>query len=260
MDGLPDFPLDGELYLGIGRFQELISIAKRFVDVDEDAWKNVEYRVFDLPSNYTFLAPGKINNPQWTATFDDMRDLAPPHHGPINFHKVVHQLSYGKVSLGTGPAFWEPQTRLPMQTSVAQDIVAGMLSMATYNGSEGLMLRKGESIWTPQRTWDMLKVKLWHDSEALVTGYTWGKGKLKGLMGALTVLWKGKTFELSGFTNTERRLLNSNPGIFEEYTPGAVASENIRNLSFPRGTEVTFRYRELTKDGIPKEARYWRSA
>ena len=27
---------------------------------------------------------------------------------------------------------------------------------------------------------------------------------------------------------------------------------------FKRGQTVTFKYRELTSDGIPKEARYWR--
>ena len=32
----------------------------------------------------------------------------------------------------------------------------------------------------------------------------------------------------------------------------------IENPMFPRGSKVTFRFRELTDDGIPKEARYWR--
>jgi len=27
---------------------------------------------------------------------------------------------------------------------------------------------------------------------------------------------------------------------------------------FKRGQQVTFKYRELSDDGIPKEARYWR--
>ena len=32
----------------------------------------------------------------------------------------------------------------------------------------------------------------------------------------------------------------------------------FQGKSFKRGQTVTFKYRELTDDGIPKEARYWR--
>ncbi|MCH7649284.1 MAG: hypothetical protein IIA83_11860 [Thaumarchaeota archaeon] len=34
--------------------------------------------------------------------------------------------------------------------------------------------------------------------------------------------------------------------------------EDIYNPKFPRGSIVTYRYRESTDDGLPKEARFWR--
>ena len=42
--------------------------------------------------------------------------------------------------------------------------------------------------------------------------------------------------------------------------PGKQVSENWRNLNFLIGSSVTFRYRELSDTGIPKEARFWRKA
>jgi DNA ligase-1 len=258
LDELPDFPLDGELYLGPGRFQELISTVKRFEPIDRD-WENVEYRVFDLPPDYSFLAPGKINNPQWTAIFDDMRDLPPVRkYGVMNFHKVNRMVELGKIRL-TGPAIWETQVKLPMQTDTAEANIDILLDHIVSKGGEGVVLRKPESIWTPQRTWDLLKLKPWHDSEALVTGFVWGKGKLEGLFGSMIVEWRGKTFELSGFTDAERELYHFGTDRRTSGTPGEQVPPTVGSKLFPKGSVITFRYRELTNDGLPKEARYFRS-
>merc|ERR1711881_198199 len=50
--GLPDVPLDGELFLGRGRFQELMSVVKNSANVHADGpWKEVVYTVFDMPQH-----------------------------------------------------------------------------------------------------------------------------------------------------------------------------------------------------------------
>jgi DNA ligase-1 len=85
----------------------------------------------------------------------------------------------------------------------------------------------------------LLKVKPSRDSEATVVGYTWGKGKLEGLMGSMLVDWEGIQFELSGFTNEERVI-------------------HCKHYEADIRETVSFKYRELTDDGKPKEARYWR--
>lgn len=256
LDNLPTFPLDGELYLGPNRFQELISIVKRFDPVDSD-WKNVDYRVFDFPSNYFFLAPGRINNPHWSMAFEDMRGRAPDiDEGPLPFRKVVGLINTGRVSLGS--AIWETQERLSMSTKTAKFEVAGFLSDVMEKGGEGLILRKPESIWQPIRTWDLLKVKPYYDDEAIVIGYTWGHGKLEDLMGALIVQWDRKIFELSGFTDKERELYYLDTGSKATGIPGEKASDNVVNPHFPLKTIVTFRYNGLTNAGYPREARYWR--
>ncbi len=262
LDNLPDFPLDGELYCGPGNFQELISTVKKYTPV-HDEWKQVEYRVFDIPSDHTFLMDGKINNPQWTATFEGLRDVGPVRqYGPMHFHKINRMIELGLIKLSE-PAVWQVQIKLPTSTNDATENIEIFLATITMCGGEGIVLRKPESVWTPHRTWDLLKLKPWLDSEALVTGYVWGKGKLENLMGAMIVTWRGKTFELSGFTDEERKLTGGSPEAQYDNAitlgvPGAIVGDRDFNPTFPRLSFVTFRYRELTNDGIPKEARYWR--
>lgn len=95
---------------------------------------------------------------------------------------------------------------------------------------EGMMIRDPKSKYEHRRTKTMLKVKEFHDDEATVIGSNKGTGRLEKLMGAIIVKNKaGKVFKIgSGFTDKER----VNPP--------------------KKGTVVTYRYFELTKDGIPR--------
>ena len=69
LDKLPEnLPLDGELYMGVGRFQDLISCVKRY----KADWEEVQYIVFDSPSDYYMFSPGKINNPNCKLVIDSV--------------------------------------------------------------------------------------------------------------------------------------------------------------------------------------------
>jgi hypothetical protein len=80
-------------------------------------------------------------------------------------------------------------------------------------------------------------------------------------LGALRVYFVGayatkRQFDLGvGFTEEERRILEHH-GFFEEYIPGGPIKSEL--VHFKRGDWITVRYREMTKDGLPKEARHWR--
>ena len=82
----------------------------------------------------------------------------------------------------------------------------------------------------------LLKLTPWLDVEATVVAHLPGKGKYAGMLGALQMeLPDGSRFALgSGLTDALRR----NPP--------------------PVGTLITYRYRELTKSGIPRFPRYLR--
>ena len=103
-------------------------------------------------------------------------------------------------------------------------------------GGEGMMIRDPKSKYEHRRVKTMLKVKEFHDDEATVIGSEKGTGRLENLMGAVVVKNKaGKVFKVgSGFTDKER----ANPP--------------------KKGTVITYRYFELTKDGIPRFPTYMR--
>ena len=103
-------------------------------------------------------------------------------------------------------------------------------------GGEGLMLHRADANYTTGRSDVLLKMKLWHDAEAEVIGHQPGKGKYAGVLGALKVRTAdGVEFMLgTGLTEAERR----NPP--------------------PIGSTVTYRYREVTKRGVPRFASFYR--
>lgn len=103
-------------------------------------------------------------------------------------------------------------------------------------GGEGLMLHLADALYVTGRSDALLKLKPLNDAEATVIGYVPGKGKYTGMMGALQVeLPDGKRFQIgTGFTDAVRA------------KPPAI------------GTLITFTYRGLTKNGLPRFASYLR--
>ncbi len=101
-------------------------------------------------------------------------------------------------------------------------------------GGEGLMLRQPGSKYVPGRSTTLLKVKTFHDAEATVIGHAPGSGKHKGRLGALIMeLPGGITFNCgTGFSDHERE------------NPPAI------------GAVITFRYQELSDDGVPRFPSY----
>lgn len=97
-------------------------------------------------------------------------------------------------------------------------------------GGEGLMLREPRSSYTVGRSTSLLKVKTFHDAEGRIVAHVPGAGKHKGRLGAVVCeLPSGVTFNIgTGFSDAERR----DPP--------------------PIGSVVTFRFQELTDDGIPR--------
>lgn len=101
---------------------------------------------------------------------------------------------------------------------------------------EGLMLHRADAHYETGRSDTLLKMKPWEDAEALVIGHLPGKGKYTGVLGALRVRTEdGREFSLgTGFTDQQRR----DP--------------------LPVGTTVSYRYRDLTKHGLPRFASFLR--
>ncbi len=197
--GLPRQALDGELWIARGTFERLSGVVRKREPVDAE-WRQVRYMVFELPQ-----APGSFTE-----------RLA-----------AIRSITAG------GPRWLQAveQFRVPDLATLRRrldEVVAG--------GGEGLMLHRADAKWVSGRSDVLLKLTPWLDAEARVVTHRPGKGRLKGMLGALEVESpEGRRFRIgTGFTDAQRR------------DPPAI------------GATVTYRYRELTAKGMPRFPRFLR--
>ncbi len=167
---LPDFPLDGELWIGRGRFQETLATVR---DAQPGAgWESVQYLVFDAPAH-----PGPFE-----ARLARVEAWLREH--PSAHVRVVEQVR-----------------------CTGRPHLAAFLAEVERQGGEGVMLRAPGSPYTAGRSEHLRKHKSFDDTEAVVRGYNPGKGKYTGLVGSLRVeLPDGTRFSVgSGLTDHDRR-------------------------------------------------------
>jgi DNA ligase-1 len=181
-EGLPDSPLDGELWAGRGNFLRAVSIVKKKDMAPEfsDRWTELSYVVFDLPGSYRFDQFGLHGN-----RFEERQNLLSHIVGPP---KCMHS-----VKLEQTPC----KGLLHLREELAK---------VEAKGGEGLMLRQPGSLYEPKRSRTLLKVKTFLDAEATVISYEPGKGKHTGRMGAVNVRTPdGREFSVgTGFDDKER--------------------------------------------------------
>lgn len=167
----PAQALDGELWLGRGRFDALSGIVRKTEPQDAD-WRRLKYMIFELPG-----APG---------TFTERAQ---------RIREVVAQ------------AQW-PQLIAVEQFRVAdRAALKRKLDQVVRGGGEGLMLHLADAPYVTGRSDVLLKLKPLQDTEAVVVEHVPGKGKYQGMLGALRVeMFDGKKFLIgTGFTDEVRR-------------------------------------------------------
>jgi DNA ligase-1 len=185
--------LDGELWIGRQMFQKTLSVVRRH-DWGEGA-RDVRYVIFDVPSR--------------EEGFEERLQAARDHAAVM---KAAHVQAH------------------PHDVVQSRKHLLDELNQAAAAGAEGLMIRKPGSMYRKGRSSELLKVKPFQDTEGVVIAHKPGKGRHKGVLGAVVLrLSTGVEFDLgTGFTDAERR---SPP---------------------PIGANITFRYTELTNEGKPK--------
>ena len=215
----PAHPLDGELFLGRGRFQECVSIVRTQKEAGHADWAKIQYVAFDAPAPHLVdrpfeerLAHLRTLAPMWRATDGDQAvpvTAAGEESGSKRYLRVLEHVR-----------------------CAGRDDLHARLEAVERAGGEGLMLREPSSNvgYVHGRSRSLLKVKTFHDAEALVLGHEPGKGKHEGRLGALRVkAVDGSEFKVgTGFTDAQR------------------------GKPPKRGALITYRYQELTKAGIPR--------
>ncbi|PQO34002.1 DNA ligase [Blastopirellula marina] len=193
VEGLPSTPLDGELWIDRKRFQQTVSVVRR--QDKSDHWKNVRLLVFDAPE-----CEGSFEN-----RLEHLAEILGPDQHPyaaLHQHQCCRSLAH-------------------LQEELAR---------VEQLGGEGLMLREPGSNYEVGRSTSLLKVKRFHDTEAVVLDHRPGKGKFKGMLGALIVQLPDGT----------------------EFSVGTGFSDAQRVSPPPPGSVITFRYQELSDGGVPR--------
>ena len=169
--GYPDQAMEGELWMGRGRFAE-VSAAVHRLRPQAQEWRQIRLMLFDLPESRQPFA----------VRVQEMRAL------------VVASSSYTLEMITQTPA-------------TDHDRLMQQLDKVMARGGEGLMLHHGDSVYHAGRSDAVLKVKSYQDAEARVIGHVGGQGKFAGMLGALQVETDdGRRFRLgTGFSDAERR-------------------------------------------------------
>lgn len=191
--GLPSVPLDGELWIDRKSFQRTVSIVRR--QDKNDRWQEVRFLIFDAPA-----ANGGFEE----------------------------RLAFVQEALARSAAKFAQQH--PHERCKSLEALRSELARIESLGGEGLMVRQPGSKYVAGRSATLLKIKTFHDAEAVLVGHQAGAGRHKGRMGALLVrLANGTDFAIgTGFSDRER-----------EHPPAI-------------GATVTFRYQELSDAGVPR--------
>lgn len=170
VQGWPDTPFEGELWAGLGQFEQAASVIQQKQAADS-AWRAMRIMVFDMPT------PAK--------TFTERIDV---YQGLVKY--------IGKP--------WV-QAVTQSQATSHPDLKA-LLDQTVQAGGEGLVLHRGSSMYQSVRNADVLKVKQHEDAEAKVVDHEAGQGKHAQRTGALWVETpQGLRFKLgTGLSDAQR--------------------------------------------------------
>ena len=149
--GWPRVPMDGELWLGRGRFEQASGIV-RTSGGEHPGWREMRFMVFDLPA----------------------------HEGGFGQRVAAMRALLAAANV--------PWLRPVEQRRVAgQDELDARMRVVVDAGGEGLMLHHRDARYRAGRSGELLKLKPFDDAEARVVGHTPGRGKYAGMTGALVV-------------------------------------------------------------------------
>ena len=268
LDALPLCPLDGELWAGCGKFQLCRSICAG--DEPDSRFNLIKYAVYSSPSISSVFSSGEIKNANMLCNFDfEIIEKWIKLHAKRGFCYTsgifIDELEFLNNVLGSKNkyAFVHKQIELPQNEKVACETLNELLQKVLDKGGEGCIIRNPLATWLPKRHKGILKYKPFNDAEATIIGFTSGRetdkgSRLLGKIGALIVDYQGKRLELSGMTDAEREFGDLQACQWAVNNPGIDTPDWVEGKQFRLGQTVTFKYRELTDDGIPKEARFWR--
>lgn len=167
---LPGTSLEGELWLGRGRFDELSGLVRR-ASADDERWRGVRYMLFELTG-----APG-----------------------PFAARAAALEVLARRVG-------WAQLQAIAQRPVIRREDLAAWLAEVVNGGGEGLMLHRADATYQAGRSPDVVKLKPQQDEDAIVIGHLPGRGRHAGRLGALRVRRDdGAVFDLgTGLRDAQR--------------------------------------------------------
>ena len=199
-----DFPseaLEGELWIGRGKFEEVSGIVRTQIPNDAN-WQKIHLMLFDMPNH----------KGSFKQRLEAMKILVEKSHS--KYLKVIEQ------------------SKVPDQKSLME-----LLQKVVRQGGEGLMLHNEDAIYQANaRNNDLLKLKTYQDEEAKVLAVIEGKGKYQKMMGAILVEnEEGIKFKIGGgFSDALRKNPPKIGSIITYKYFGKTAQNKPRFASFMR--------------------------
>lgn len=197
---LPARVLDGELWIGRGRFDALSGLVRR-ASPDDATWRQVRFNVFEMPG------------------------------GPRRFDERAAALA--DLARRVDSPQWQA---VPQSIVSTREALRRRLDEVVQGGGEGLMLHRADAPYVTGRSRVLLKLKPVQDADAVVIGHAPGRGRLAGRLGALQVRTEaGVVFLLgTGFSDAQRDAPPP-PGSTVTYTHRGLTPQGVpRFASFLR--------------------------
>ena len=209
----PTAVLDGELYNHELKddFEKIISLVKKRKPIDDDrleAAELVEYHVYDVAS--------------------------------MTIAGYATRLNYLNSDVFRGFDTW-PIMQVDTQVAHDSDDAVKFHAKNLKLGYEGSIYRSWSGKYKGTRSWDLMKFKDFHDTEATIIGYEIGKGKRQGTLGKFIM------------QDDEGIEFGCPPGKGYDYKDLANMLNNIHDYI---GQRATFTYFQRTQAGSYRHPHY----
>ncbi|WP_353131732.1 DNA ligase [Limnohabitans sp.] len=171
VQGWPSTPFEGELWAGLGQFEQAASVIQQKQAPDNE-WHALRFMVFDAPTSAQ----------------------------PFSERIALYQGLVKQIGKPWVQAVAQNQIQLHAELKT-------LLQKTVLKGGEGLVLHRGNSMYQSGRNGEVLKVKQHEDAEAKVVRHEAGQGKNTGSTGALWVETpQGLRFKLgTGLSDAQRQ-------------------------------------------------------
>ena len=217
VENLPDFALDGELFIARGKFEEVLSIVSKG-DSQCEEWRKVGYFIFDVPQSSAdssadfstnqksaLSANAKYRADSSAKSYTLLERLALlekwlENHASKTNHAIktkkenqankTNRAEIPKNSAGLTNSAKQGKNPIlhiiPQESVPSLEALQAKLKEIEKLGGEGLVIRKNSAPYERFRTINAMKLKSYNDTECVVVAHNQGKGKFSGALGSLT--------------------------------------------------------------------------